>query len=113
MPLRRFIPVLLSSFFGLASCSHSNNLLLGRVEAKLASHKVVVTDCYRTTPPQPLLTGDRRVWEPCRDARVVMEGERLTVNGKDYGALNSGDSILVDHGVVSTQRNLILDRARR
>lgn len=87
------------------ACSHSNNLLLGEVSGKLASHKVVVTDCYRTSVPQPTITSTRQTWEPCRDASIVIDGEQLAVNGKGYGKLNIGDSVLVDHGVVSVQRN--------
>ena len=87
------------------ACSHSNNLLLGEVRGKLASHKVIVTDCYRTSVPQPTITAARQTWEPCRDASIVIEGEQLAVNGKGYGKLNLGDSVLVDHGVVSVQRN--------
>jgi hypothetical protein len=41
---------------------------------------------------------------PCRDADVWIRGEELTVNGKSYGQLNPGDSVLVDHGVVSIDR---------
>lgn len=93
-------------FFALTvACSHSNNLLLGEVRGKLASHNVVVTDCYRTSVPQPTITPARQTWEPCRDASIVIDGEQLAVNGKDYGKLNLGDSVLVDHGVVSVQRN--------
>ena len=33
------------------SCSRSNNLVLGRVEAMVGEHKVEVTDCYRVNPP--------------------------------------------------------------
>jgi hypothetical protein len=87
------------------ACSHSNNLLLGEVRGKLASHEVVVTDCYRTSVPHPTIVPTRQSWEPCRDASIVIDGEQLAVNGKDCGKLSIGDSVLVDHGVVSVQRN--------
>jgi hypothetical protein len=87
------------------ACSRSNNLLLGRVEAKLGTHEVVVTDCYRINVPAPMLTAARQSWEPCRDAVIIIEGEKLAVNGRDYGRLNASDSVLVDHGVVSTHSN--------
>ncbi len=38
----------------IGGCSRSNNLLLGRVEAVVAGHTVVVTDCYRTSVPAPV-----------------------------------------------------------
>ena len=37
----------------LAACSQENNLLMGRVEAAAGTHRVVVTDCYRTSAPGP------------------------------------------------------------
>jgi hypothetical protein len=88
----------------LGSCAH-NNLLLGRVEATVAGHKVVVTDCYRTQvdPPRQINSAEWR-FTPCRDADVLIKGEELNVNGQSYGHLNPSDSVLVDHGVVSVQR---------
>ena len=83
------------------SCSQSNNLALGRVEAQVGAHTVVVTDCYRTSVPSPTAEAGGYRFTPCRDADVVIHMETLTVNGHDYGQLNPGDSILVDHGVVS------------
>jgi len=89
----------------LAACSRSNNLLLGRVEATVGSHTVVVTDCYRTSapPPEQMQNGDYH-YMPCRDAEVWIRGDELTVNGTAYGRLNPGDGVLVDHGVVSIER---------
>ncbi|MGA2267389.1 MAG: hypothetical protein ABSH44_02865 [Bryobacteraceae bacterium] len=92
-----------------SGCSRSNNLLLGRVEAQVGSHTVVVTDCYRTSvpPPQRLEdAGGRAVYRftPCRDADVLIRGDELLVNGQSYGRLNPTDAVLVDHGVVSVQR---------
>ncbi|HWC16157.1 MAG TPA: hypothetical protein VG498_04055 [Terriglobales bacterium] len=97
----------------LVSCSRGNNLLLGRVEAKLGAHKVAVTDCYRIHAPQPILSADRYTYEPCRDAIVIIDHDRLTVNGTDYGFLGANDSVLVDHGVVSVGRNGVFQRAQR
>ena len=34
-----------------SACGRSTNLLLGRVEAIVSTHTVVVTDCYRTSVP--------------------------------------------------------------
>jgi hypothetical protein len=93
----------------LSACSRSNNLLLGRVQAEVGSHTVVVTDCYRTSVPPPRRLGDaagRAVYRfvPCRDADVLIRGDELVVNGQTYGRLNPTDAVLVDHGVVSIER---------
>lgn len=87
-----------------ASCSPSNRLLFGEVQAMVGTHTVVVTDCYRTSVPAPEKAGDDYRFAPCRDAEVVIREENLSVNGKAYGHLNPSDSILVDHGVVSVNR---------
>ena len=89
----------------LAACSHSNNLLLGRVQATVGTHEVVVTDCYRTSvpPPQNVEAATYR-FTPCRDADIIIRGDQLEVNGQSYGRLNPKDGVLVDHGVVSIQR---------
>ena len=91
------------------ACSRSNNLLMGRVEAKVGTHTVVVTDCYRTsvTPPEKLDDPSGQPayrYAPCRDAIVRIRAGELSVNGQSYGHLNPNDAILVDHGVVSIDR---------
>lgn len=97
-----------------AGCSKSNNLLLGRVEAQVGAHTVVVTDCYRTSVPKPeQVSGPAGgagtyLFVPCRDASVTISAESLTVNGQAYGALSAGDTVIVDHGKV-----LINDREAR
>ena len=86
----------------LSACSRSNNLLLGRVQAQVGSHTVVVTDCYRTSVPPPQRLADAVYrFTPCRDADVLIRGDDLLVNGQSYGRLNPTDAVLVDHGVVS------------
>jgi hypothetical protein len=88
-----------------AACSRRNNLLLGRVEAPVGTHTVVVTDCYRTSVPGPQqVDATAAHYMPCRDADVWIRGEELTVNGRSYGHLDAGEGVLVDHGVVSIQR---------
>jgi hypothetical protein len=93
-----------------AACSRSNNLLLGRVEADVGGHTVVVTDCYRTSVPPPLQFDDLGQpayrFTPCRDADILIRGGQLTVNGQSYGTLNPGDNVLVDHGVVKIGRRV-------
>jgi hypothetical protein len=96
----------LSLLMLISSCSRSNNLLLGRVEAKLGTHTVVVTDCYRTSvPPAQSLkdSADGSLlyrFTPCLDADVVIHDERLTVNDRAYESLSPGDTVIVDHGQV-------------
>ncbi len=101
--------IVLLAMILLSGCSRSNNLLLGRVEAEVGSHTVVVTDCYRTSVPPPQRLQDpagRPVYRfmPCRDADVLIRGDELLVNGQSYGRMNPTDAVLVDHGVVSIHR---------
>jgi hypothetical protein len=88
-----------------AACSKSNNILLGRVEEKVGSHVVIVTDCYKTSvPPSQLLksASDKPFYRftPCLDADVVIDGDQLIVNGRSYGAIKQTDTVIVDHGKV-------------
>lgn len=89
------------------ACSRENNPIEGRVEAKVGTHPVVVTDCYRTSvpPPQKIedAAGGRAAsyrFTPCRDADVLIRDEELVVNNTSYGRLKQGDSVTVDHGKV-------------
>ena len=60
----------------LSSCSQSNNLLMGRVETTVGGHTIVVTDCYRTSAPQPRqVEAAAYHYMPCRDADVWIRGE--------------------------------------
>lgn len=65
-----------------------------------------MTDCYRTSVPQPQTLADvaggapAYRFAPCRDAEVFIKGEELTVNGRQYGRLATRDTIVVDHGRV-------------
>ncbi len=89
----------------LSGCSRSNNLLLGRLEATVGSHKVVVTDCYRLSVPPPETAGAREYhYAPCRDADVWIRGDRLTVNGRDYGTIANDAAVVVDHGIVQVRK---------
>jgi hypothetical protein len=87
------------------ACSKSNNILLGRVEEKVGSHIVIVTDCFKTSVPPPQLlksASDKPFYRftPCLDADVVIDGDQLIVNGRSYGAIKQTDTVLVDHGKV-------------
>lgn len=97
-----------ASLLTACACSDSNNLLLGHVAAQVGSHRVAVTDCYRTEVPVPERltgTGFREAYRfvPCKDAVVEIKDEILRVNDRDYGRMHPGAGILVDHGVVSVQ----------
>ena len=87
-----------------SGCSRSNNLLLGRVEATVNGHTVVVTDCYRTsfTPPEKVGGPGEQSYRfmPCRDADILIRNEELIVNGSSYGLLKQADAVTVDHGKV-------------
>ena len=87
-----------------SACSRSNNLLLGRVEATVGGHNVVVTDCYRTivTPPEKVGGRSEQAYRfmPCRDADVLIRNDELIVNGSSYGLLKPADAITIDHGKV-------------
>jgi hypothetical protein len=104
--MRLIIITCLFVLTSLFACSRSNNVLLGRVEAKVGDHMVAVTDCYRTSAPSPQRlansTDGKPVYRftPCRDADVVIRGEELIVNGNSYGQLAQGDVVIVDHGKV-------------
>ena len=99
-------PLCLTALMLLAACAGQHNLLLGRVEAKVGGHQVVVTDCYRIHAPEPQqVQATEWRYTPCRDADVRIKEEELTVNGQSYGRLRPADAVLVDHGVVSVQRN--------
>ena len=95
----------LSAMCLLAACSRSNNLFLGRVEATVGTHRVVVTDCYRTSVAPPVKLEDQAYrFTPCRDADVLIRNDDLVVNGREYGHLKPNDSVLVDHSVVSVNQ---------
>lgn len=90
-----------------SACTTSNNLLLGRVEARAGTHPIVVTDCYRFSVDPPAQEGETGYrFTPCKDADILIRDERLMVNGQSYGPMKPGDGVLVDHSVVS-----ILSRA--
>jgi len=88
------------------TCSRSNNVLEGRVQAQVADHVVVVTDCYRTSVPSSERldnTADGQPtyrFAPCRDAVIELRGAELVVNGTSYGRVKPADAITVDHGRV-------------
>jgi hypothetical protein len=103
MRLRFLIGVMFVALFA-SGCSRSNNLLLGRVEAVVAGHTVVVTDCYRTKVPAPVSEAAGATFTPCRDAAVAIRNDELTVNGTAYGRLTADARVIVDHGRVAIEK---------
>ena len=101
-----FTITVLSVAVFISACSKSNNLLLGRVEARLGTHMVVVTDCYRTSIPPPPVLADSvdgsavYRFKPCADADIIIHNEQLVVNEKRFERLAPGDTVIVDHGQV-------------
>jgi hypothetical protein len=92
----------------LTSCSRSNNLVFGEVEAQVGRHTVRVTDCYRWTVPPPERLPDVNGqpsyrFMPCRDADVRIQAGELVVNGQSYGRIGETAAVLVDHGKVSVR----------
>lgn len=100
-----------------SACSRSNNLLLGRVEATVNGHTVVVTDCYRTsvTPPEKVGGPSEQSYRftPCRDADILIRNDELIVNGSSYGLLKQADAVTVDHGKVLINEMAAVPVARR
>jgi hypothetical protein len=86
-------------------------MLLGRVEAQVGAYTVAVTDCYRTVVPATQKLEDtpdgKSVYHftPCRDADIRIQGSELIVNGKSYGNLKDGDTVVIDHGKVLVNEN--------
>jgi len=101
---RKGIGLIICGLTACSACSRSNNLLLGRVEAIVGGHAVVVTDCYRTSvaPPEKVGGANEQSYRftPCRDADVLIRNEELIVNGSSYGLLKQADAVTVDHGKV-------------
>ena len=108
---------ILSVTMACSACSRSNNLALGRVEATVGGHNVVVTDCYRTSvaPPEKVGGPGERSYRftPCRDAEVVIRNDELIVNGSSYGLLKQADAVTVDHGKVLINETVVPAVARR
>jgi hypothetical protein len=97
-----------------SACSRSNNLLLGRVEATVSGHTVVVTDFYRTTVTPPEKVGgpsDQSYhFRPCRDADVLIRNNELLVNGTSFGLLKQADAVTIDHGRVLINETVVSAR---
>lgn len=84
----------------LSACDASNNPVLGRVEANLDGHDVVVADCYLFSIPKIEKVDGGERFRPCSDSDVILSGDSLYVNGSSYGDLERFDRVIVTHGKV-------------
>ncbi len=82
----------------LCACSAQNNPLLGRVEAAIDQHQVVVMNCRTNQLPKVQSTVDGDSWTPCKGSTVVIKNGLLYVNGESFGQLAPGDRVLVKDG---------------
>jgi len=70
----------------------------------MGSHKVTICPgASYTSSSSSTGNGHERRKFTCGAVTIVIEDENLSVNGQSYGALNKGDSVRVDHGVVYVQ----------
>jgi methylthioribose-1-phosphate isomerase len=92
------VGIIAMSCAALSACDVQNNQLIGRVEADIDRHQVVVTHCYTKQLAKVLSTDDGDSWTPCKNAAVVIKDGMLFVNGESYGKLGDGDSVLVEDG---------------
>ena len=53
---------------------------------------------WRLRVVTPILESGGYRFAPCKDAVVVIQNERVSVNGNDMGALHPQDTIVVDKG---------------
>lgn len=94
---------LVAACTALSACNASNNPVVGRVEAQVAGHMVVVSECYTFRYPsvETVGGGETQRFAPCKDAIVQIKGQTLYVNGQGYGDLKQGDRIDVRKGKVT------------
>jgi hypothetical protein len=82
----------------------------GRAVAEIDGHRVIVADCYRRyVPPVEEMAATPEGEEvyrfaPCRHTEVVIQGDRLHVNGALYGTLNPESTIRIRRGEVVVNR---------
>lgn len=70
-------------------------------ETDMGSHHVVIKPGSTLTSSSSVTFGDDEKYEfTCGDITVKIENEELIVNEKNYGKLEAGQSIKIDHGTV-------------
>ena len=90
----------------LAGCGRGNHLFFGEVEAQAGPFHILVTDCYRTAFDPPVQeAGPTYRFAPCKDAQVLIRRNELLVNGRSYGQIRPGATVVVDHGAVSVRNS--------
>ena len=70
-------------------------------ETDMGSHHVVVKPGSNFTSSSSSSGGDTETYQfSCGEISVTIRNEELTVNDVQYGKLETGESVLVDHGKV-------------
>ena len=80
-------------------------VLLSERATTLGSHKMVIQPIKHWggdsfAGPQQDADGKQMWVFTVDETKIVVKDERLSVNGKDYGKLNAGDSVAVRYGKV-------------
>jgi len=83
---------------GLSACSAANNPVLGRVEADVAGHRVIVANCYTMHVPDVRSSDGGQSFAPCKNASVAIKNDMVFVNGESYGQVAQGDIVMVENG---------------
>lgn len=110
--------VCLCSVFLLEGCSY-REALSGKHENMLDSHQLTINKpCTLFTENMTRMEnvpGYTKYEYTCGETRVfiVLNNEELTVNNRDYGRLNEGDSIVYDHGKVLINSKEVQEIASR
>jgi hypothetical protein len=88
----------------LAGCGESNNPFTGQVSADMGKHHVIVEGCtVWGLPKVEDLPGGGQRFAPCKNSVVVIQGERVMVNGNDLGSLQYQDTVVVRDGQAHIQ----------
>lgn len=94
--------------------SSQQNALLGKQQATVGGHTIVVNDCYRTDKAQAEIVIDDKGatvfrFAPCKDSVIEIRNQQLTINGKSYGQIEAGASVTLDHHQLLVNRDEIAD----
>jgi hypothetical protein len=90
----------LSAF--LHSCRQGHTGLAGRVETRVGEYHVVILNCNIMSVPVaerlevPDQEGPVYRLQSCFGASILIRGNTLEINGRPYGMLQAGDTVMVD-----------------
>lgn len=84
-------------FLLMQGCSGMNELVMNKAETTIEGHRIVIRPCRDSYTRTLMETPAKRhhVFGCGNHIKVEIKNEELTVNGKGYGMLNSGDAIEV------------------